>query len=294
MNYRPHEHFIHAARARPEIWRLLAGAVAILAINIGLIYAAYGLVAVLRGTAIAQSAFAAVFGTTLTAADALWLLASFLFMLVATLVAASTFHGRGLLSLTGPAGRAVAQFLRVLGALVLLYGALALILPAGADLRPNLDPARWLMLLPLALPLVLLQVTAEEVLFRGYLQQQLAARFQSPLIWIGLPAALFALGHYQPGIAGGNAVMVTLWAGLFGIAAADLTARSGTLGPAIALHFVNNAVAILVVALDGPISGLALYTYPFAADDPALVPLFLVDLGVLGVSWLAARVALRV
>ena len=38
----------------------------------------------------------------------------------------------------------------------------------------------------------------------------------------------------------------SIWAGAFGIAAADLTARCGTLGPAIALHFGNNLCAALI------------------------------------------------
>jgi DNA-directed RNA polymerase subunit RPC12/RpoP len=40
---------------------------------------------------------------------------------------------------------------------------------------------------------VLIQTGAEEVLFRGYLQQQLAARFASPIAWMVLPSAIFAL-----------------------------------------------------------------------------------------------------
>ncbi|TCO73519.1 CPBP family intramembrane glutamic endopeptidase [Rhodovulum euryhalinum] len=294
MRYRPHESLIQPARARPELWRLVAGGVMAVAVHLGLIYAAFGLVAAASGTEIAASVFAGVFATTLTVADALWLLASFGCLVVGTLVAARLVHNRGLVSLTGPPGRAIADFARVLWALALLYAALWLILPTGLEVTPNLGGGRWLALLPLALPLILLQVGAEELFFRGYLQQQLAARFKSPAIWIGLPAALFAWGHYLPEQSGGNALMVAAWAGLFAAVAADLTARTGTLGAAIALHFANNAVAILVIALPGPVAALALYTYPFAADDPALGPLFLVDLGVIAVSWLAARVVLRV
>jgi membrane protease YdiL (CAAX protease family) len=220
-----------------------------------------------RGPETAASAFSGVFATALTASEALWLLASFGFLVVGTLVAANLFQGRGIATLTGPPALAAVHFARVLRALALLYAAI------------------WL---------ILLQVGAEELFFRGYLQQQLAARFRSPAIWIGLPAALFAWGHYQPEETGGNALAVAVWAGIFAAAAADLTARTGTLGAAIGLHFANNAISILFLSLPGPVSGLALYTYPFAADDPALGPLFLVDLGVIGVSWLAARVALRV
>jgi membrane protease YdiL (CAAX protease family) len=58
--------------------------------------------------------------------------------------------------------------------------------------------------LPLALVGVLIQTGAEEVLFRGYMQQQLAARFSSPILWMVLPSAIFAALHYQPEIMGDN------------------------------------------------------------------------------------------
>ncbi|TCP40612.1 CPBP family intramembrane glutamic endopeptidase [Rhodovulum marinum] len=294
MRYQPHERLTAPARARPALWRLAAGAITALAVYYGLIYALFGLVAIARGADIAASVFSGIFVTTLTAAGTLGLLASFGFLVIGTLVAAQLFQHRGLTTLTGPPSLAASHFARVLRALALLYAAVWLLLPSGVPLTPHVGFGRWLTLLPLAVPLILLQVGAEELFFRGYLQQQLAARFRNPAIWIGLPAALFAWGHYMPEETGANALMVAAWAGVFAAAAADLTARTGTLGAAVALHFANNAVAILFLSLPGPVSGLALYTYPFAPDDPALTPLFLVDLAVIGVSWLAARVALRV
>ena len=122
----------------------------------------------------------------------------------------------------------------------------------------------------------------------------MSALTNDPRIWIGVPSALFALGHYAPAEAGANAVPLAIWAGLFGLAMADLTARSGTLGPAIAVHFVNNALAILFVSFKGDLSGLAWFTLPSAMDDVAPVRAALpVDLLMLIVTWLAARVALR-
>ncbi|SIO51778.1 hypothetical protein SAMN05444722_2979 [Rhodovulum sp. ES.010] len=294
MRYAPHERLVRPARAQSAPWRLVVGAVVVFAVQIGLVYAAFGVVTMLRGPDLAASIFESIFVSTLTASGALWLLASFLFMIAGTLAATNLLHGRGLVSLTGPPTLAAAQFARVLWALTLLYAVVWALLPTGLELAPKLGLGRWFALLPLAVPAILIQCSAEELFFRGYLQQQLAARFRAPLVWIGLPAALFAWGHYTPDMTGQNASAVALWAGAFSVAAADLTARSGTLGPAIALHFATNASAILFVALPGPVSGLALYTHPMAADDPALMPLLLVDLGVLFVSWLAARVALRV
>jgi len=132
------------------------------------------------------------------------------------------------------------------------------------------------------------------VLFRGYLQQQLAARFSHPLIWMFLPSALFGLAHYGPDTYGANAWLVVIWAGIFGALAADLTARSGTLGPAIALHFATNVSALLLVAPQGEMSGLALFQYSFPAHDEAAIRALLpIDFAAMMVGWLAARLALR-
>ncbi|MCE8439860.1 CPBP family intramembrane glutamic endopeptidase [Rhodovulum sulfidophilum] len=294
MRYDPHETLVSAARGQPALWRLAAGLAVVAAVQIGLTYTVYGLISALRGPGIAEAAFRGVFVTTATASDTLWLLASFLCLICGTAVAAQLMQGRSLRSLTGPPGAAIGQFVRVLRAVALLYLVLWVVLPSGPEKLAHRPLGAWLALLPLALPALAIQTFAEEMLFRGYLQQQLAARFRSPLLWIGMPALMFALAHYSPGAAGDNALPAALWAAAFSVAASDLTARSGTLGAAVALHFVNNAMAVLIVALPGPVSGLALYTYGFGADDPALGPLIAVDLAVLGLSWLAARVALRV
>ena len=45
---------------------------------------------------------------------------------------------------------------------------------------------------------------AEEALFRGYLLQQLAVRNPSPLIWMVLPALVFAALHIDPGAGAGD------------------------------------------------------------------------------------------
>ena len=75
---------------------------------------------------------------------------------------------------------------------------------------------------------------------------------------------------------------------------ADLTARSGSLGPAIAVHFCNNVSAILVVSLPDDLSGLALYLTPFGMQDTdALAAWLPVDFAMMLVFWLAARLAIR-
>jgi membrane protease YdiL (CAAX protease family) len=224
------------------------------------------------------------------------LLFSFGTMAMAVGVTVRVVHRRSAGSLLGVPGRLWPSF-RAVSLAMLALGAVLLVLPPwdmGGELTPNLPLGRWLLLLPLSLLAVLVQVSAEEIVFRGYVQQQLAARFRSPLIWMVLPSALFALGHYLPAEAGENALMVALWAGVFGILMADLTARSGSLGPAIAVHLWNNVSAILIISLPDDLSGLALYLTPFSMDDAAALRTWLpVDFALMLVSWLAARLAIR-
>jgi hypothetical protein len=98
----------------------------------------------------------------------------------------------------------------------------------------------------------------------------------------------------MPQVAGENAVMLAVWAGLFGCAMADITARAGTLGPAIAIHFAHNAVAILIVSIQDELSGLALYSITVdLADTDAVSGLFPVEFMMILISWLGARLAIR-
>ncbi len=219
----------------------------------------------------------------------------FALLIASVIIVLRILHLRGLQSILGPPRLALTQFRRVTLALVLLF-AISVLLPFPSDLTPerHLPFGQWCLLLPLSLFGILIQTSAEEIAFRGYIQSQLAARFSHPVIWIGGPSVLFGLLHYDPALPQHTAWIIVLWATLFGAAAADLTARSGTLGPAIALHMVNNFSAILIAAPKGNFDGLALYTFPFSLETAdALTAWAPVDLMILLCSWLAARLALR-
>ena len=99
----------------------------------------------------------------------------------------------------------------------------------------------------------------------------------------------------DPALAGENAAIIALWAAIFGLLTADLTARAGTLGPAIAMHMFNNVMAILLVSVPDTLSGLSLAVLPASMSDPgALQSWLMLDFAMMIVSWLAARLALRV
>ncbi len=215
-------------------------------------------------------------------------------------------HGQGGWSLIGPPLTAFAQFKRAGGGVLLALLAISVVLPAYdmaeiADTRPL---AQWLVTLPLAVLAVTIQSGAEEVVFRGYLQQHLGARSDRPLVWMVLPSVLFGVLHYGNALGSAEGTAYVVWAILLGMACADLTARTGTIGAAIGLHSANNlAVFALYGMQDGPDSGFALFLLPFAAPEagPSLAdypPGWLVLDTVFSavfvlILWLAARVAIR-
>jgi membrane protease YdiL (CAAX protease family) len=133
------------------------------------------------------------------------------------------------------------------------------------------------------------------VLFRGYLLQQLGARWRSAWVWMVLPAALFGALHYDPASFGPNAIWLAVWAFAFGCLAADLTARTGNIGAALALHLVNNFASMFFVGFYGNLDGLALYTIVINARDFAtLAPWLAIDALTIFIGWLMIRVILRV
>lgn len=231
-------------------------------------------------------------------------LAGFLLLALLVVFVAWKNHNRGLRSLTGPAALVWPDMLRATIGGGLLYLALEAVYPFWTDDGVSMQPfATWLGLLPFALLALLIQTGAEELFYRGYLQQQIAARFPSPLVWMVVPNLAFASVHWFNEAAVDESTRYVIWAFAFGLAASDLVARSGSLGAAIGFHLANNIFAFLVVGdLDGPDSGLALFLYPPLPDgtgesllppEPILGWMLVIDLVIVALAWLAVRVAIR-
>jgi membrane protease YdiL (CAAX protease family) len=160
----------------------------------------------------------------------------------------------------------------------LLLGAAVVGLPG----RTELPLEAWAMAFaPLAI-MVFVQASAEELIFRGYILQQLAVRWRNPLIWGALPAFLFGLAHYSSGTELGVSweyVVVTL---MFGITAAGLVWRTGSLAAAMGLHTGMNVFSLSATGLEGIIEGTQLFLYDasgaktlFYADGAATLLLLL-------------------
>lgn len=281
------DRFVAPARARPQLWRLLAGFVLIaVSFVLGFLAVLAGLVATM-GPGPAQDYLASMAETGGTPTMVVLMLGLFAAPLLAAFLAARLLHGRSAATLFGPG--LLRGFALAAAIAALVYTAVSLLLPAPFEVVPGLPLPLFLSFLPLALVVLLIQTGAEEVVFRGYLQTQLAARFRHPLVWMAVPALAFGLLHGDPG-GGPDMLWLMLPATLFGLVAADLTRVTGSIGAAWGLHFLNNATAILLVSLDGNLSGLALYRTPFGADDLSLAdPLLWQELTIGVIVWACIR-----
>ncbi len=286
----PHfRRYIAPARARAQVWRLLLGAALVTATYLLGIAVIFALVALFSGPQYMLS-WAMTMSSASTPAGMFMLFASFVGAALGPMLAVRWIHRRKIATLFGPRVRVLRDFAIAAVTVLVIYGALLALWSLKFDAVPNIQPARWLVLLPFALLGVLLQTGAEELVFRAYLPQQLAARFQSPWIWMVLPAIAFAALHYDRESSGSNTFMVIAAAGLFALIATDLTRRTGSIGAAWGFHFANNVLAIVFIATDGSITGLALYVTPYQASDTAVLPMLMLgDVAVMALAWLTLR-----
>lgn len=254
--------FWHPARARAEIWRSLVGILLIHIIYIVVLFSIVVLGAQLIGAtpqgvvAASTPAKAMVFFSTFLGYHlGLWLVVKFL-------------HKRPYRSLFGPTGRVnwrqfrygllVAWGLAVLMWLVELTGMIPMPNAPASEIFQSLPFWNWAVYLMPALALIFIQIFAEELVFRGYLLQQLRARFSSVWIWAVLPSLIFGALHFDPSTFGTNAYFYVLHTSTVGIILALITVRTGNIGAAAGLHMANNAI-LLLLGNAGSLDGLSLY-----------------------------------
>lgn len=294
--YAPHAFFVDPARRSSALFHTFVGFWAI-EFFYGLVRDAVDFVAFSLFPDKADEYFELV-----SAPAMLYDLFAFLSLIVVMAVVIRLTHQRGLATLIGDARLARQDVVRALLAAVTMHLVLEFVLPVGAEGARIVSLSHWLLYLPWALLALLVQTSAEEMFYRGYLQQQLAARFPNPLVWMVVPNLAFAWVHWNNADTYAQQVQYVVWAFVFGMLASDLTARSGTLGAAIGYHFANNIFAFLVFGDEGgPDSGLALLLFPVpegavdvvAGVEPVLTLGFGMDLLILVLVWLAVRVAIR-
>jgi len=221
--------------------------------------------------------------------------------------AVARYHDRSPWTLLGSRTGAPVIFRRVALTVLAMLLLIELLPPwpiAGAFDVARRPIAAWALALPFAAIATLVQTGAEELFYRGYLQQQLAALSSRRIVWMGLPSLLFALSHSWNTPGSLDAAVYVVWTFLFGLACADLTARSGSIIPAWGLHFANNMIAFCLYGVAGGWStGFALFLFPqealtdtYLSDPGAIIRgvyYLLYDLPFVLIMWLAARTTLR-
>jgi membrane protease YdiL (CAAX protease family) len=145
------------------------------------------------------------------------------------------------------------------------------------------DAARFFPYLIVAFTLLAIQTTAEELFFRGWLQQWLdnGKKRQWSISLLG--GFFFALPHMaNPEVAGNDLYLPIISYGAVGFMLAWVTFRDKTLELAIGAHFANNLLAALLVSsADSALPSASLFITPEIAWAPAaiisviMVPIFI-------------------
>lgn len=276
----PLEFYAAPAAARPGFWRLIVGMVLIVAgwflwtVLVMSAYVVYQIAAGLPVTVALES-----LGRLVGAAGAvgvLFQLATFAGIWPASWAVVRLLHGQRFGTLFSPEARVrwgEFGFGLVLAAAFSAATLTFALVVVGPPERTDLPLAGWLAaILPLAL-LIFLQASGEELVFRGYMLQQLAWRWRSPLVWAGVPALLFGLAHYTGGTALGIGWHYVVVTAVFGLAAAALVWRTGSLAAAMGLHTGMNLFAVAGVGVSGVLEGTQLFLY----DEAQARALFTAD-----------------
>lgn len=270
----PFQRWVDLARPRAQLLRTLIGAAII--VGVWTAWSALIVLIAIGGGLTSAETFAAVFGGVpypLTYLDAVVTLgvgmATFWGLWLGVWLVLRLLHKRSFASVLAPdGGFRLGQVLTgcALAIGYLVVGAISNLL-TGVTLTPSGLPLdQWLLALgPLAL-LIFFQSAGEELLFRGYLTQQLAARAPNPIVWGFLPAFGFGLVHaWNGGEDMQFAIYYVVAATMLGLVMTALVWRTGNLSAAIGFHVANNIGALLVVGIEGAAPPVTLYVAPYQA-----------------------------
>lgn len=173
-----------------------------------------------------------------------------------------------------------------IGALAMVAILLATSIP---DLLVNSESYKWtfnsekfLPYLLVAILLIPMQTTAEEVFYRGWIQQRLENGRRS--IWFVSIANgfLFALPHLANPEVNGELIFALLGYGASGFMFAWVTMRDQSIGIAVGAHAANNIMAgLFITSVDSALPAASLWTTPAVSWLPAaiisilMIPLFI-------------------
>jgi membrane protease YdiL (CAAX protease family) len=109
----------------------------------------------------------------------------------------------------------------------------------------SLDMQRFLPFVLLALILVPVQTSAEELFFRGYILQGVGLRMRNIWVLSAISGLLFGLPHLLNPEASVNYPLLFLYYFTFGFSLAYVTLRDGRLELALGAHAANNLFSVI-------------------------------------------------
>ena len=288
MSFKTHkfQNYIAPAQAYPQAWRIFIGVILVITVMIGWIAASTWVTYEMRWIGMSKAEL-----NLNTRPSLIEGLLGFSGAIIGLWITVRLLHKRSFGSLlgTGPVAR---HFSVAAGVVCVINGAWMI---AGAyiwGVEPNLDFAMVMLFLPLGAALLLIQTGAEEFLFRGYLMQQLAARFASPVIWFALPAITFGVIHYDPASMGDMIWPIIGALTLSGFVWADLVRVTGNIGAAWGWHFMNNFLLLNFATIQGSMTGFAWKVTSFGPDDLTIWHV-LPDYALTVLTWVILRRLLR-
>jgi len=262
--------YIAPARARSGGWRVLVGLLIIGLCWIAgtvLVLSGWVLVAWLRlGTLNAALADLEAFQQGGTPLNIAVMLATFAGVWLGVAIALRVLHRQAFTTVLAPERR-IRWRAFVLGiglALVFAAPSTLVALAQSAPLRSDLVLGTWVLWLAPLIALIFVQIAAEEMIFRGYLLQQLGRLSRSPLVWALIPSLVFGAMHYDSTLPEKGGLVYVAVTGLMGLTLATLVWRSGSLWPALGLHLGVNTLGLTTVGAEGLMSGTQLWMYPGA------------------------------
>jgi membrane protease YdiL (CAAX protease family) len=268
----PFQRWVDLARPRAQLLRTAIGSVLVVVAWLAWTMA-FGLVAIGGGLVNPDALGAAMGqgGASLTYLDAVMamgvLLATFWGLWLGVWLVAKLLHKRDLSTVLAHDRRTRLDYFLVGMALAAGYLALSLgsiWLSGPPPARSSLPIEHWLIGFAPLVVLIFFQTAGEELFFRGYLTQQLAARIPHPLVWGLVPSLAFGLAHTANG--GGDAQFTVYYvavATLLGLVMTALVWRTGGLAAAMGFHLMNNIGAMLLVGIAGVTPPIALFVMDF-------------------------------
>ncbi len=131
----------------------------------------------------------------------------------------------------------------------------------------GIDWSRWLLVAAVTAPLILIQDSAEEMLFRGYLTQLVRSLTDRPVLFVSIPAMLFSIPHISNIHEFGGSITALLPYFLSGLLYGWAAWRSGSLLLGAGLHWANNLGGELLFGVEGDVIETVA---PWVSDVPSL------------------------